>query len=125
MRPPTALVLSMTTVGYLLLMAALAVGLRLRRAGARPEAGRRGWPALLRRVAGTVLGGWALLVVVLAGYYVGLARLGGPFLLDGLTGAAALLAVVLPLFALASWLVERRHRRHARREPAAQRDRDR
>ncbi|WP_062213353.1 DUF6256 family protein [Streptomyces sp. NBRC 109706] len=124
MRPPTALVLSMTTVGYLLLMATLALGLRLRRAGAPAETGRRGRPALLRRIAGTVLGGWALLVVVLVGYYVGLAGLGGGFLRDGLTGSAALLAVALPLFALASWLAERRRRRPASRRNR-RRDRDR
>ncbi|KAB8166528.1 hypothetical protein FH609_003080 [Streptomyces sp. 3MP-14] len=112
MRPPTALVLAMTALGYVLLMATLALGLvRARRErGARQQAepgGRRGRAALVWRVAETVLGGWAVLVVVLLGYYYGLADLGGNFLVGGLTGSAALLAIALPLFALASWGWER------------------
>ncbi|RMI39592.1 hypothetical protein EBN88_14460 [Streptomyces triticirhizae] len=99
--------LAMTALGYVLLVATLALGLARARRERGERSGRRGWAALAWRVAETVLGGWAVLVVVLLGYYYGLADLGGGFLVGGLAGSAALLAIALPLFALASWGWER------------------
>ena len=139
-------------VGYLLLMGALAAGLRLLRrdggpAGGRPEGapgpapGRpgpaeipgpagipgpaeipgsagipgppaAGWARLARRYAGTVLGGYLLLMAVVILYYYGVARVSGPFIVSAFTGCALLIGLSTPVFALASWLdVRRRARR--------------
>lgn len=126
-EPPDALVLSMTALGYALLMGCLAVGLWLHRrlppGAAHRAPARRGWPALLRHLAATALGGWAVLGVVLVGYYYGMAGLGGAFLASGFAGSAALLALALPLFLGASWLTARhaRHDGHGRRGRRARR----
>ena len=45
-------------------------------------------------------------VVIL--YYYGVARVGGAFIESALTGCALLIALTAPVFALASWLAERR-----------------
>ncbi len=115
--------------GYLLVMAVLGIGLRrLYRPAARPgrapgRAGeqpgrprastksRRGWPALIRRVTGTAVGGYLLLMAVVIGYYYGVARVGGRFLESAFTGAALLAGIAAPVFAAASWLAERRRQR--------------
>ncbi|MGP4114888.1 DUF6256 family protein [Streptomyces sp. 4N509B] len=117
--------------GYALLMALLAFGLRAGAAGAagrttgaagrraprRVPAGRwrRGWPGLVRQVAGTVVGGWLLLVAVVVGYYHGVAGLGGGFLGEAFTGLTWLLCLVLPPLFAASWLEDRLRRRRGRR----------
>jgi hypothetical protein len=122
--------------GYLILMAVLAAGLRLllRGRGDQPDpadaepggaepggAGsggkapsrvarrvRPGWPRFAVQVGGTVLGGYLVLLAVDVGYYYGVARVAGQFLDSAVTGTALLLAVSLPLFAIRSWLAERR-----------------
>jgi hypothetical protein len=110
-------------VGYLLVMGALAVGLRRSRRSRRPRdpaaaagGGAGGWPRLARHYAGTALGGYLLLMAVVALYYYGVARVGGAFIRSAFTGCALLIALSTPVFALASWLAER-HRRRAGRPP--------
>ena len=70
-----------------------------------------GWPALIRRVTGTAVGGYLLLMAVVIGYYYGVARVGGRFLESAFTGAALLAGIAAPVFAAASWLAERRRQR--------------
>jgi hypothetical protein len=113
--------------GYLLLMSALGFGLRRLYGprGARsggderpdpalakpPELGQRAnWAALLRQVAGTVVGGYLLLIAVVVAYYFGVARVGPGFLESAVTGTALLLALAAPVFAVLSWLTERLRR---------------
>jgi len=113
--------------GYLILMSALAFGLRrLYRprgapsgAGPRPDRARAtppspgqrtGWAALVRQVAGTVVGGYLLLMAVVVAYYFGVARVGPGFLESAVTGTALLLGLAAPVFAALSWLAERRGR---------------
>ncbi|GAA4930582.1 DUF6256 family protein [Streptomyces coeruleoprunus] len=132
---PLPLNIGLMLTGYLLVMGYLALGLLLLRrqppgpgkASGEPErrlakqlapaAARTGWPGLIRQVAGTVFGGYVLLMAVVVGYYHGVARLGGRFLASAFTGCATLAGVALPVFFTASWLAERRHRRH--RDPRA------
>lgn len=105
-------------VCYLLVMGCLALGLRvLRRGAARPvpaSTGKRGWPGLIRKVAGTV-GGYLLLMAVVVGYCQGVARVGDRFLASAFTGCALLIGTTLPIFLTASWLAERRRTRAPRR----------
>ena len=119
--------------GYLILMSALGFGLRrLYRSrgapsGAEPPPGqheqpeqapatppgsrpRTGRAALARQIAGTVIGGYLLLMVVIVAYYFGVARVGPGFLESALTGTALLLGLAIPVFAALSWLAERRGR---------------
>jgi hypothetical protein len=113
--------------GYLILMTALGFGLRrlYRSRGTAsgeaewpdakrttpPGPGQRtGWAALVRRVAGTVVSGYLLLMAVVVAYYFGVARVGPGFLESALTGTALLLGLAAPVFAALSWLTERRHR---------------
>ena len=119
-------------IGYLLLMVALGAGLWLVRrphddasaTGSRPEAGpaarpaaaaaaapRPDWLRLARHYAGTAAGGYLLLMAVVILYYYGVARVGGAFIVSAFTGCALLIALSTPVFALASWLTERRRRR--------------
>ncbi len=119
-------------VGYLLLMVALGAGLWLVRrphddASATGSAGRRrarppgrsaaaaaprpDWLRLARHYAGTAVGGYLLLMAVVILYYYGVARVGGAFIVSAFTGCALLIALSTPVFALASWLTERRRRR--------------
>lgn len=130
-------------VGYLLLMGALAAGLRLlRRDGGTAGAGREdapgpaprgpgpagipappripgppaaGWTGLARRYAGTALGGYLLLMAVVILYYYGVARVGGAFIASAFTGCALLIALSTTVFALASWLDGRRRGRPGRK----------
>jgi hypothetical protein len=106
--------------GYLLLMAALGAGLWLaRRRPGGAEAGpaetsaapRPDWLRLARHYAGTALGGYLLLMAIVILYYYGVARVGGAFIVSAFTGCALLIALSSPVFALASWLTERRRRR--------------
>ena len=126
-------------VGYLLVMGALGTGLWLvrRRQGdaAAPGSGgqqadlaagsgrtaagpRPGWLRLARHYAGTAIGGYLLLMAVVILYYYGVARVGGAFIESAFTGCALLIAVATPVFALASWLAERRRARSRPRTPA-------
>ena len=128
-------------VGYLLVMGALGTGLWLSGGGtatrpARPggvpgpagsgraglgpgrraAAGRRpaaGWLRLARHYAGTAIGGYLLLMAVVILYYYGVARVGGAFIASAFTGCALLIGLTTPVFALASWLAERRRARSA------------
>jgi Family of unknown function (DUF6256) len=77
--------------------------------GAEPRA-RAGWAALLRHVAGTVVGGYLLLMAVVVAYYFGVARVGPGFLESAATGTALLLGLAAPVFAALSWLADRRWR---------------
>jgi hypothetical protein len=120
------------SAGYLILMSALGFGLRRlyrprdappaqaespeqaratppgpRRPGPRP---RTGWAVLARPIAGTVIGGYLLLMAVIVAYYFGVARVGSGFLESALTGTALLLGLAAPVFAALSWLAERRDR---------------
>ncbi|HTX26617.1 MAG TPA: DUF6256 family protein [Streptosporangiaceae bacterium] len=129
--------------GYLILMSALGFGLRRlyrprripsgaemwpdRRRAAPPGPGQRaGWTALVRRVAGTVVPGYLLLLAVIVAYYFGVAKVGPGFLEGAVTGTALLLGLAAPVYAALSWLTERRRRsrtrqdrgRAARRRPA-------
>jgi Family of unknown function (DUF6256) len=75
--------------------------------GPRPRTGRA---ALARQIAGTVIGGYLLLMVVIVAYYFGVARVGPGFLESALTGTALLLGLAAPVFVALSWLAERRGR---------------
>lgn len=128
--------------GWLILMAVLAIGLRLSRRAAReprPAPQRRpagpddpagpegpadpagsgrvglGWPALLRHGLTTAAGGYVLLVAVVVGYYYAIARVGGDFIDSAFSGTAVLIAIAIPVFAVLSWLTE--HRRARRDRP--------
>lgn len=117
--------------GYLIIMVVLAVGLRalrrlprdadartFSRAAAKPG---RGWFRLLRLLLSTALGGYLLLMAIVVLYYYGVARVAGQFLESAFTGCALLLAISLPLFAAASWLLERwRQRAHGDSSKAGQ-----
>lgn len=113
---PLRLDVAVMLAGYLLVMAVLGLGLRIGRRGpATPRAAGRGWPALIRQVAATAVGGYVLLMAVVVGYYRGVARVGGRFLASAFTGGALLIGISLPVLLAASWLVERRRR--AREDP--------
>ena len=71
---------------------------------------RTGRAALARRIAGTVIGGYVLLMAVIVAYYFGVARVGPGFLESALTGTALLLVLAAPVFVALSWLAERRGR---------------
>ena len=105
-------------LGYLLVMTTLAIGLRARgryQRGASQKdqprsqsAGQPGWPGLIRHAIGTAIGGYALLMAVILGYYYAVPGQSADFLASAFTGAAILVALALPLFLIASYLVERR-----------------
>lgn len=106
--------------GYILIMGVLAGGLLALRklaAGLDPRSlsraarSGRGWLSLLRLMLGTALGGYLVLMAIVIIYYYGVARVAGQFLTSAFTGCALLLAISLPLFAAASWLLERWRRR--------------
>jgi Family of unknown function (DUF6256)/Family of unknown function (DUF6186) len=106
--------------GYLILMSALAIGLRLlyrpRATQAQPgpsPAGSQqgtGWAGVARHVTGTVIGGYLLLMAVVVAYYYGVARVGPGFLDSAVTGTALLIGLAAPVFAAAAWLAERLRR---------------
>jgi hypothetical protein len=115
--------------GYLILMSALALGLRRRYrsratqaehgqpagpglAGSRPGGG---WAAQAWHVTGTVVGGYLLLMAVVVAYYYAVARVGPGFLQSAVTGTALLIGLAVPVFAAASWLAERLRRRRGGR----------
>jgi ABC-type Fe3+ transport system permease subunit len=113
--------------GYLVIMTVLGMGLRRRQrprapvsdgtgvsdeTGARDGTGARGgWPALIRYMIGTAVGGYLVLSAVVVVYYYGVARVGGQFLQSAFTGTALLAGIALPVFAITTWLTERVRRR--------------
>ncbi len=131
MGPPTVLATSVErqalvpmAAGYLILMTALALGLRslYRPRATQAEPGqspgpspagsqqRDGWAALARHAGGTVLAGYLLLIAVVIAYYYAVARVGPGFVEGAITGSALLIALAVPVFAAASWLAERLRR---------------
>ncbi|MBT2400980.1 DUF6256 family protein [Streptomyces sp. ISL-100] len=118
---PLALNIALMLIGYLLVMGYLAVGLRMqRRQSVRPARvpRRRGWSGLVRQVVGTAVGGYVLLMVVVAGYYESAAQLDGGLVTSAFTGAATLLGISLPVFFVVSWVVvRRRYGKAASRRP--------
>jgi hypothetical protein len=118
---PPGLNLTVMAAGYLLVMSCLAAGLLLARGrpgGHRLPAARRGWGGLTRRVAGTAVGGYVLLMAVVVGYYEGVAHLGGDFLTAAFTETALLVALTVPAYVVASRARARvRRRRRRRRRP--------
>jgi hypothetical protein len=104
--------------GYLVLMSALALGLRRldrpratqpgpgQPPGPGPAGARRhsGGAALARQVTGTAFGGYLLLMAVVLAYYYAVARVGPGFLQGAVTGTALLIGLAVPVFAAASWL---------------------
>jgi hypothetical protein len=128
------------TIGYALLMIALATGLLMLRrttrsaapdtgpdadqepsaaevaevAEGRPGAvmpGRYAWLRLIRQLGITFVGGYLLLMIVVIAYYYGVARVSGNFIESAFTSCAMLLGLSLPVFLAASWLLERRRAR--------------
>ncbi len=125
------------TIGYALLMIALATGLLMMRrttrttvpgtgsdAGQQQSAaeaaesepgmvmpGRYAWLRLIRQLGVTVMGGYLLLMVVVVAYYYGVARVSGNFIESAFTGCAMLLGLSLPVFLAGTWLLERRRAR--------------
>ena len=106
--------------GYVILMAALAAGLRLSRRAPpdeEPAAGRIAgrfaprWPRFAAQVVATAVGGYVLLMAVLVAFYYGVTKVAGHFLESGFTGCLILLAIALPVFAIASRVEEIRCRR--------------
>jgi Family of unknown function (DUF6256) len=75
----------------------------------RPD--RRGWLRLVRHVAGTAVGGYLVLMAVVVAYYYGVARVPGDFIESAFTGCALLIGLSSPVFAAATWLLERRRPR--------------
>lgn len=117
---PVHLNITVMLTGYLLVMGCLGLGLLiLRRHPTKPWAPARrlapapvkqGWPALVRQVVGTAVGGYLVLMTVVIVWYQGVIRLGGHFLSSAATGTALLIGISLPVFFLASWAVSPRRR---------------
>ena len=117
---------------YLILMAALGLGLLAQyRRGAGQASGPRGgpaavpgaprgWAALARHVLGIAIGGYLLLLAVVAAYYYGIARVGGDFLSSAVTGPALLIGLSLPVFTAVSWISVRAHGRRGKPSGEAQ-----
>jgi len=114
--------------GYLILMSALALGLRSlsrpqatkaepgQSAGSSPAGSgqRSGWAVLARHAIGTVVAGYLLLIAVVIAYYYAVARVGPRFVQGAVTGSALLIGLAAPVFAAASWLAELLRRRRGR-----------
>ena len=115
--------------GYLILMPALAFGLRraYRPKAAPPspapppspalDSPALAGPALAWRLVGTVIGGYLLLMAVVVAYYYAVARVGPGFLENAVTGNALLVALTAPVFAIAAWLAPRIRRRRPASDP--------
>jgi hypothetical protein len=67
-----------------------------------------GWRRLVIHCLGTAVGGYLLLMVVIIGYYYGIAPSTGNFVPSAFSGCATLLALAAPVFFVLSWLVERK-----------------
>lgn len=120
----TPLNVAVILTGYMLVMGCLAIGLVIQaRSPAAPNRRREGagWPAFVREILVTAVGGYLTLMAVVIGYYYGVARLGGNFIADAFGGSAMLIGLAFPVFLAASWISERRRRRRVRsgRDPRA------
>jgi hypothetical protein len=112
-------------VGFALTMLALGLGLRVSTREARRGAGgapepyeRRGWPAFVRYLLGTALGGWALLMAIVLLYYVAVAGQGHAFLVAAFTGTALMaFGIGVPSLLLIAWIGDRLRRRREQRTP--------
>lgn len=111
-------------VGYLLLMGALAAGLRIMRRTGRSEVPRTGEQpprrslfGLIRHLLATAVDGYLVLMAVIIAYAVAIGPSSGKFIESAFTGCAMLLGLSCPVFIAASWLTERRHRHRAVPEP--------
>jgi Family of unknown function (DUF6256) len=119
-------------VGYLLVMGALATGMRiLRRSGPAVTGGGRraakpgaagetaplSWPRLVRHLLTTEIGGYVVLMVVIVGYYFGVHSVHA-LVQSAISGCGLLLGLSTPVFLALSWLDERRHRRRRPLKPA-------
>jgi hypothetical protein len=78
-----------------------------------------GWWRLARYVAGTMAGGYPLLMAVVILYYYLVARVSGAFIKSAFAGCALPIGLVTPLFAVASWLTERRRELRGSAQPPA------
>jgi hypothetical protein len=108
--------------GYVLVMGALAVGLRLLKGSAgRPSPGRpvadrsrifirpeTGWPRLIVHCLATAIGGYVLLMLVVVFYFYAVSPVAGNFVPSAFSGCAMLLGLSLPVFLALSWLAERK-----------------
>ena len=67
-----------------------------------------GWRRLVIHCLGTAVGGYLLLMVVIIGYYFGIAPIAGNFVQSAFSGCALLLVLAAPVFFGLSWLAERK-----------------
>jgi hypothetical protein len=122
-------------VGYVLIMGALAIGLRivrrsaLRSAASEPAAEpgqqelqaergprrlsltarvRPGWPRLAVHYLATAVGGYLVLMAIIILYYYGVAPIAGNFVQSAFSGCAMLIGLATPVFLAASWLAVRK-----------------
>ena len=70
---------------------------------------RSSWPTFLRYLAATAAAGYGMFMAIVLVFHVWLAR-DYAALRSAAAGGVALLAIVLPAFALAEWLARRRSR---------------
>jgi FtsH-binding integral membrane protein len=106
--------------GYALTMATLGLGMWLARTARPlvPEPSRRGWGSLIRRVVGTALGGYAVLMAVVLLYYALIARQGRGFLVSAFTGNAMLaFGIAVPALLAISYATDRLRRRASSKPP--------
>jgi hypothetical protein len=110
-------------VGYMLVMGALAAGLRLLRRSAAPSSPGRpgprrlrgvirpepGWARLTAHCIATAVGGYLLLMIIIIFYFYGVSPIAGNFVPSAFTGCAMLLGLSLPVFFALSWLAERKN----------------
>jgi len=121
-------------VGYLLIMATLAIGLRIVQRSGKAEAGQTakagqtaeggqtakagqtgtlarpgpGWRRLALFSLSTAVGGYLLLMAVVIGYYFGISPVAGNFVHSAFSGCAMLIGLAAPVFIALSWLAERK-----------------
>jgi uncharacterized protein DUF6256 len=104
-------------VGYGLTMLALGLGLSAsvrgtRRGSQTQPSERRGWPAFIRYLLGTALGGWALLMAIVLLYYIAVAGQGHAFLFAAFTGTALMaFGIGVPSLLLIAWVSDLLRRR--------------
>lgn len=97
---------------------ALWVAVRSHRAHGSEPSEPKGWPAFVRYLLVTALGGWALLMAIVLLYYVAVAGQGRRFLLDALTGTALMaFGIGVPSLLLIAWIGDLRRRHRGDRAP--------
>jgi hypothetical protein len=67
-----------------------------------------GWRRLVIHCLGMAVGGYLLLMVVIIGYFYGIAPVAGNFVQSAFSGCALLIGLATPVFIALSWLVERK-----------------